>query len=139
MGLVESYILNENASIAENKYLEFLKNNRFLTNDKMIIDGVNKTDYEVFNNLLNLPVYLTSTGQQKIILINLILSHSKLINIKLNKKNLVLLDEVFSHLDYYSSKNILNSFHETDSQIWITGNDESKVKDFSNVCYIKCV
>ena len=138
-GLLESFILNENASIAEQKYLDYLINNRFLINDKMIIDGVNKTDFKVFNKTLNLPVYLTSTGQQKIVLIDLVLSHSKLINTKLNKKNLILLDEVFSHLDYLSSKKILNSFQETNSQIWITGNDDSKVKEFSNVFYIKCV
>lgn len=138
-GLVESFILNESASFAEKKYLDYLLNNRFLVNDKMVIDGVNKTDFFVLNKELNLPVYLTSTGQQKLVLINLILSHSRLINTKLNKKNIILLDEIFSHLDYFSSNKILNSFQETDSQIWITGNDESKVREFSNVFYIKCV
>ena len=40
-GMVESMILNSNAADAEREYLNYLKSNRELVTDKMVIDGVN--------------------------------------------------------------------------------------------------
>ena len=67
-GLVENMVMADGPA-AEEKYLAYLQENRTLCGDKMIVDGPHKSDFGVFNKTLSLPVHLTSTGQQKSVLL----------------------------------------------------------------------
>ncbi|MBN1282087.1 MAG: hypothetical protein JW985_03915 [Alphaproteobacteria bacterium] len=120
-GQIETFLLNGTAMDAEKKYLEYLGNMRDLQGDKMVIDGAHKSDFGVFNKLLNLPVHLTSTGQQKSILIDLVLAHSKLVIAKTNKKSIVLLDEAVAHLDENARKHLFQELNSVCAQVWATG------------------
>ena len=137
-GMIEKLLLENTATIAEQKYLEYLQNNRDLIGDKMVIDGAHKSDFGVFNKKLNLPAYITSTGQQKSILIDLILAHAKLIHIKTGQKPLILLDEAAAHLDENARIKLFADLNECDAQVWATGLDINIFKNIPNALFVTC-
>ena len=137
-GMVEKLLLENTATVAEKKYFEYLQNNRELNGDKMVIDGAHKSDFGVFNKKLNLPAYITSTGQQKSILIDLILAHAKLIHIKTGTKPLILLDEAAAHLDENARVKLFTDLNESDAQVWATGLDINIFKNIPDALFVTC-
>ncbi len=122
----------------ERAYLEYLQNNRELVGDKMILDGPHKSDFGVFNNELQLPAYLTSTGQQKITILDLILAHAKLIHIKTKNRPLILLDEAAAHLDKNARTQLFTELAQADAQVWATGIDCNIFQDIPNAVFVTC-
>lgn len=116
-GIIENNLIDNNV---EKNYFNYLKNNRILESDKMIIDGVHKTDFICFNKSTKLNVNLMSTGQQKKILLDIIIAHIKLINLKLKENPIVLLDDILSHLDISTQQTFLNKISMLSAQSWIT-------------------
>ncbi len=137
-GMVEKLLLENTAANAEQKYFEYLQNSRELIGDKMVIDGAHKSDFGLFNKKLGLPVYITSTGQQKSILIDLILAHAKLIHIKTGAKPLILLDEAAAHLDEMARIKLFHDLNEADAQVWATGLDINVFKNIPNALFVTC-
>ena len=129
-GMLENMLLEKSATMVENAYFEYLQNNRNLIGDKMVIDGVHKSDFGVFNKLLKLPAQITSTGQQKSVLLDLILAHAKLIHIKTGARPIILLDEADSHLDIGAREKMFDALNKLESQVWATGLD---IKTFENI------
>ena len=137
-GFVERLLIENNDAIAEQKYFEYLQNNRELTGDKMIIDGVHKSDFGVFNKKLSLPAAITSTGQQKSILIDLILAHAKLIHVKTAQRPLILLDEAVAHLDDNARTKLFKDLNESAAQVFATGIDINIFKNIPNALFVTC-
>ena len=137
-GMLEKLVLENTAAAAETKYFEYLQNNRELYGEKMIIDGAHKSDFGVFNKKLNLPAHITSTGQQKAILIDLILAHAKLIHIKTDEKPLILLDEAAAHLDEIARIKLFSGLNEASAQVWATGLDINIFKNIPNALFVTC-
>jgi len=129
-GMLENMLLTTSATMVESAYFEYLQNNRGLVGDKMVIDGAHKSDFGVFNKVLKLPAQITSTGQQKSVLMDLILSHAKLIHVKTGKRPIILLDEADTHLDADARAKIFNAFNDVSAQVWATGLD---IKTFENI------
>jgi DNA replication and repair protein RecF len=126
------------AGDAERKYLEYLHNNRCLVGDKMILDGPHKSDFGVFNNELKLPAHLTSTGQQKTALIDLILAHAKLVHTKTGKQILILLDEAAAHLDTNAREKLFQELGDANAQVWATGLDSEIFKNVPDAVFVTC-
>lgn len=137
-GIVESMILEKNAADAERAYLAHLKSNRQLINDKMVVDGVNKSDFGVFNKTLNLPAHLTSTGQQKTTLLNLILAHAKLVHTKTAARPIILLDEAAAHLDTSARERLFRELGDAHAQVWATGLDAATFNNVPNAVFVTC-
>ena len=138
-GWIEKMLLSgASAGDAERAYLEYLKNNRVLIGDKMILDGAHKSDFAVLNNELKLPAHLTSTGQQKTVLIDLILAHAKLIHTKTAKRVIILLDEAVAHLDANARARMFRELSEADAQVWATGLDANIFKDIKDAVFVTC-
>ena len=137
-GMVEKLIMENSATLAEKKYFEYLQNNRELVGDKMVIDGAHKSDFGVFNTKLKLPAYITSTGQQKLILIDLILAHAKLIHIKTGHNPMILLDEAAAHLDEVARIKLFSDLNECAAQVWATGLDPDTFKNIPNALFVTC-
>lgn len=138
-GFVESMIMETNAADAERTYLAYLGQNRELVNDKMVIDGVNKSDFGVFNRILNLPANLTSTGQQKTTLLNLVLAHAKLIHTKTGAEPIILLDEAAAHLDDKAREKLFSELDNANAQVWATGIDYKTFNNVPNAIFVTCV
>ncbi len=137
-GMVESMILGGNNTSAERAYLSYLKDNRMLMNDKMVIDGVNKSDFGVFNTALNLPANLTSTGQQKTTLLNLILAHAKLVHTKTGACPIILLDEAAAHLDSAAREHLFSELGASQAQVWATGLDANIFQNVPDATFVSC-
>ena len=137
-GMVESWVIEKNAADAERAYLAYLKSNRALVYDKMVIDGVNKSDFGVFNKKLNLPTNLTSTGQQKTCLIELILAHAKLIFTKTGGQPIILFDEAAAHLDADARRNMFEQLGRVNAQVWATGLEPDVFRDIDDAVFVTC-
>ena len=122
----------------ERKYLEYLTQNRTLTGDKMILDGPHKSDFGVFNQELQLPASLTSTGQQKTVLIDLILAFAKLVHTKTGTRPLILLDEAAAHLDASARSKLFSELASADAQVWATGLDAEIFQSVSDAAFVTC-
>ena len=138
-GMLEQMLIDGMPSASvERKYMEYLVQNRELIGDKMVIDGPNKSDFGVFNHVLKLPAALTSTGQQKTVLLNLILAHAKLIKAKTQHTPLILLDEAAAHLDSGARTRLFNDLDESNAQVWATGLDPDVFSDVPNSVFVAC-
>ena len=85
--------------------------------------GVHKSDFQLTDLKKHLPAALASTGQQKSLLIGLILAHAHLVRDHRGTAPLLLLDEPLVHLDEqrrFSLQKILQNFQST---VLITGTD----------------
>ena len=138
-GIIEQMLIDGTpAGDAERKYMEYLRENRCLQADKMVLDGPHKSDFGVFNNELKLPVHLTSTGQQKTALIDLILAHAKLVHTKTGKQILILLDEAAAHLDTNAREKLFQELGDANAQVWATGLDAEIFKNVPDAVFVTC-
>lgn len=138
-GIVEQMLIDGiNVADTEKKYLKYLYENRTLVGDKMILDGPHKSDFGIFNKELNLPARLTSTGQQKTVLIDLILAHAKLVFTKTGKQMLILLDEAAAHLDENARKKMFLELNNTNAQVWATGLDIEIFRNIPDAVFVSC-
>ncbi len=138
-GMIEKMLIDgKSAGDAERAYMEYLSQNRTLVGDKMVLDGPHKSDFGVFNKELQLPAHLTSTGQQKTALIDLILAHAKLVHTKTGHHPLILLDEAAAHLDANARHQMFQSLAESDAQVWATGLDQSIFLDIPDCAFVTC-
>ena len=136
-GLVENMVLSDGPA-AESKYLAYLRENRTLQGDKMIVDGPHKSDFGVFNNTLSLPAHLTSTGQQKSVLLDLILAHARLMHAKTSMRPIILLDEAAAHLDAGARGRLFAALTAADAQVWATGLDANVFADVGDAVFVAC-
>ena len=137
-GMLENMLLEKSATLVENTFFDYLQNNRNLIGEKMVIDGAHKSDFGVFNKILNLPVQITSTGQQKSVLLDLVLAHAKLLHVKSGKQPIILLDEADTHLDSFAREKIFNSLNESNAQVWATGLDIKTFENIPNALFVTC-
>ena len=138
-GMLEQMLIDGHSTgDTERTYREYLGTTREIIADKMIIDGVHKSDFGVFNKTLNLPANLTSTGQQKTTLLELILAHAKLMHAHTNRRPIILLDEAIAHLDDNARQNLFAGLDSTNAQIWATGIDANAFDNVPNAVFVSC-
>ena len=136
--LEKNLISGTPAAVVEREYRNYLSNTKELVGDKMVLDGPHKSDFGMFNNELKLPVKLTSTGQQKSALFDLILAHTDLLHTKTKRNCIVLLDEAAAHLDTSARKRIFSTLNATHTQVWATGLDKDSFVDVPNAIIVTC-
>lgn len=115
------------------KFLENREIDRLLGGSRV---GCHKTDLMVKNLQKNLPAELCSSGEQKSILISLVLSSASAYMDYSEKSPVILLDEIFTHLDLKKKSSLLEKLLDLKSQIWITAAEQEKFfKDKKNFYY----
>jgi DNA replication and repair protein RecF len=105
----------------EKEYMENLKNG--LSKDlefKYTRYGIHRDDFQILINGKDSKIY-ASQGQMRTISIALILSEIDIIKYELNKKAVILLDDVFSELDIERKNNLIELLKE--HQVIITATD----------------
>ena len=124
-GKIEKLFSSENLETIKKIYLQKLLNCRKVDSIKGSISyGPNKSDLKVIFLKKKKLAEKCSTGEQKIILISLIIKFCKLMN---NKKNypLLLLDEVVAHLDNKVKLSLFEELKTLKNQVWMSGSDIS--------------
>lgn len=86
--------------------------------------GVHKTDFKVTNLAKNMPANLCSTGEQKALLLSIILGLARLLRERRNKTPIILLDEVIAHLDENRRKELFSELENLKCQAFMTGTEK---------------
>ena len=98
--------------------------------------GVHKSDLLVSDRNKGIYANQCSTGEQKSLLIGLMLTHLNLVADRSNRYPILLLDEVVAHLDQLRRAALFEQIIETKAQVFMTGTEAdlfSGIKDFSEV------
>jgi DNA replication and repair protein RecF len=123
-GWMEKLIPEHPAVEIEERYRAVLRDNRARdaaagrTND-----GPHLTDLEVIYAHKGIAAADASTGEQKALLIGLVLAHARLIEEMTGFAPILLLDEVVAHLDPARRGALHGELAQLGSQVWMTGAD----------------
>lgn len=85
--------------------------------------GPHKTDMMTIFAAKDMPAAYCSTGEQKALLIGIILAHARMIAAERGAPPVLLLDEVAAHLDEGRRAGLYGILQATGGQVWLTGTD----------------
>ncbi len=123
-GWMENALLGEPATAVEDRYREVLRASR--ARDAAAgrpMDGPHLTDLQVVYAPKGIPARDASTGEQKALLIGLVLAHATLVAESTGIVPLLLLDEVVAHLDPTRRTALFAELAKLGAQVWLTGAD----------------
>ena len=123
-GWMEQLLPEHPAVEIEDRYRAVLRDNR--ARDAAAgrtLDGPHLTDLTVVYPPKNISAADASTGEQKALLIGLVLAHAGLIAEMTGFAPLLLLDEVVAHLDPDRRAALYDALERLGAQVWMTGAD----------------
>jgi len=123
-GWLESVVLTHPAVDVEDRYRVVLKENR--ARDAAAgrtLEGPHLTDLVVRYREKSIAAGNASTGEQKALLIGLVLAHAALVGRMTGTAPVILLDEVVAHLDPQRRGALFDALDRLGSQVWMTGAD----------------
>src|SRR5690242_5647146 len=129
-GWMEQLLPDHSAIEVEDRYRALLKENR--ARDAAAgrtLDGPHLSDLVVTHAGKNIPAADASTGEQKALLIRLVLAHAGLIKQMTGSAPLLLLDEVVAHLDPSRRAALYDALSLLGTQVWMTGADPAGFSD----------
>jgi DNA replication and repair protein RecF len=129
-GWIENALMEQPATEVEDRYRAVLRENR--ARDAAAgrtTDGTHLTDLEVLYGPKGIAAAQASTGEQKALLIGLVLAHAGLVAEMTRLAPLLLLDEVIAHLDPGRRAALYDALAMLDTQVWMTGADPAPFAD----------
>ena len=129
-GWMEQLLPNHSAIEIEGRYRTLPKDNR--ARDAAAgrtLDGPHLSDLAVRHASKSIPAADASTGEQKALLIRLVLAHAGLIKQMTGFAPLLLLDEVVAHLDPARRAALYDALSSLGAQVWMTGADPAAFGD----------
>jgi DNA replication and repair protein RecF len=126
VGTVEEWLEAMPALAAEERLAAALAANR--RNDAQAGStsiGPHRSDVAVVLAEKGIAAELASTGEQKALLISIILAHARLQWTVRGEPPVLLLDEIAAHLDASRRTALFEALLSLDSQVWLTGTDEA--------------
>jgi len=123
-GALEALVREHPALEVEDRYRALLKENR--ARDAAAgrtLEGPHLTDLTVTHARKRIAAADASTGEQKALLIGLILAHARLVSEMSGFAPVLLLDEVIAHLDPQRRSALYRELEETGAQVFMTGAD----------------
>ncbi|MCJ7597190.1 MAG: DNA replication/repair protein RecF [Methyloceanibacter sp.] len=124
IGPLEHALLERPATEIEDEYFRALIENR--ERDRAAgraLDGPHLSDLSVFHGPNEAPAGTCSSGEQKALLIGLVLAHAELIQALEGISPLILLDEIAAHLDQSRREGLFSEILRLKAQAWMTGTD----------------
>ena len=94
--------------------------------------GVHKSDFNAWSKRKKLSAMLSSTGEQKLIMLAIILAAIK-------KDTILLLDDIVSHLDNKNRSMLFSSILEKKCQAWMTDTNLDNFNEIKNHTQMFCV
>jgi len=123
-GWLETMLLDHSAVEAEDRYRTVLRESR--ARDAAAgrtLAGPHLTDLEIMHGPKGIAASDASTGEQKALLIGLILAHAGLMTEMIGFAPVLLLDEVVAHLDPARRRSLYEALGGIGAQVWMTGAD----------------
>jgi DNA replication and repair protein RecF len=131
-GWMDSLVLTHPAVEIEERYRAALRENR--ARDAAAgrtLEGPHLTDLRVAFRPREIPAREASTGEQKALLIGLVLAHARLIKTMTGLAPVLLLDEVVAHLDPDRRRALFAQLARLEAQVWMTGADPAAFADLA--------
>lgn len=114
------------AADLENDYLDRLSSQRRLDSAAgRTLEGPHRSDFIVSHRPKSMPAHNCSTGEQKALLIGILLAHAQLVRNLNGHSPVMLLDEVAAHLDESRRAALFDRIEELNCQAWMTGTDRT--------------
>ena len=132
-GWMETMVLTHPATEVEDRYRAMLKENR--ARDAAAgrtLEGPHLTDLVVHYREKAVAASSASTGEQKALLIGLVLAHAALVGNMTGTAPVILLDEVVAHLDPDRRAALFEALDRLGSQVWMTGADPMAFADIAS-------
>jgi len=101
--------------------------------------GPHRSDLLVAHRERGLPAALCSTGEQKALLIGLVLAHARLLAATRGRAPLLLLDELVAHLDDRRRRALFETILELSAQAWLTGTDAAVFAELHGAAQFRSV
>lgn len=110
----------------EEQYLEMMKNGRYRDAAAgRTLDGPHRSDLLIRHRAKNMEAARCSTGEQKALLVGLILAHARLVGNMTGHAPVLLLDEIAAHLDVGRRAALFDLVDDLGGQAFMTGTDQS--------------
>jgi len=127
VGDTEGWLADLPAVQVEDKLMAAAKAAR-LAGD-MMMPGPHGSDLQALHLASQTPAYLASTGQQKALLIAVVLAHARLQERRLGRPPIMLLDDVAAHLDAGRRSALFEAVGLLGGQCWYSGSDPQQFDD----------
>lgn len=123
-GTLETLAAEMPAGELEERYLEMLAAGRRIDAAAgRTLEGPHRCDFPVLHRAKNMPAALCSTGEQKALLIGIMLAQASLTRRIAGFAPILLLDEIAAHLDTGRRAALFDRIEALDCQAWMTGAD----------------
>jgi len=140
-GQLEADLSSQPAVDVEDQYVERLKGAR--ARDQAAgraLDGPHRSDFLVGHGPKSMAARLSSTGEQKSLLLGLVLAHAELVRQRRDGlAPVLLLDEVAAHLDSDRRSALFAEIRALNAQAWMTGTDQSSFSGLGSEVQIRRV
>ncbi|MEK9855371.1 MAG: DNA replication/repair protein RecF [Rhodobiaceae bacterium] len=120
-GTVEGWLAEGSALQAEDRFIAVARTRRMAGDTGLA--GPHASDMTAVNSHTDAPAHLASTGQQKALLIAVVLAHARLQARRLGRPPLLLLDDVVAHLDVARRAALFEAVGAVGAQTWFSGTD----------------
>ena len=121
-GTLESWLEEGSALAAEDRFIADARARRAAGDPGLA--GPHASDMSACNSQSGLSASLASTGQQKALLIAVVLAHARLQARRLRRPPVLLLDDVVAHLDMSRRGALFDAVDAFGGQTWFSGTDE---------------
>ncbi len=123
-GALEAALRDQSALEVEDQFRHQLRQSRGLDAAAgRTLEGPHRSDLQVRHLGKSMPAAACSTGEQKALLVGLILAQARSVASRLGDVPILLLDEVAAHLDAHRRAALADILADLGGQSWITGTD----------------
>ncbi len=105
----------------------------------MTRSGPHRSDFTCFFGADQQPAAQCSTGEQKAVLLSIVLAAARMQQVYKRGVPILLLDEVVAHLDHQRRKDLYQEIESLGLQTWMTGTDFKLFQDFTEKAQHFCV
>ena len=127
-GDIEDLLLKTSALNVEDNIKIDLKKLR--SSGDLSFAGPHTSQIEIINRKSNKKGEMSSTGEQKLMLISIILSHARMLNIQFNMAPILLLDDIVEHLDEKHKYALFLEISKHYAQSWFTSTSKDAFEFF---------
>lgn len=138
-GVVEDSLEARPALDVEENYRAALAQARARDRYSGSCEGVHRSDLFARLSAAGPRAEQASTGEQKAILISLVLAHGRLLARLKGRVPVLLLDEIAAHLDASRRAALFEAIRDLGAQAWLTGTDDSLFTPLSGIAQFHAV
>ena len=128
IGKIEELLNKKPASEVEDYIKHVLKKSRFSQEESFF--GPHKTIIEILDRKNNKNVNSASTGEQKLLLISIVLSHARMLNKNFKMAPILLLDDIVEHLDKKHRSALFLEISRHEGQSWFTSTSKEAFAEY---------